>query len=49
MRDPYSEYRNTWSRDCAEKFGHEFEEFEQRFKNFVNRQYGDGVYETCEI
>ena len=38
-------YINFWSRDCAKRFDDNFKQFEQRFKDFVNNHYGDGVYD----
>lgn len=36
---------NLWSRGCAKRFFDSFEEFETRFRNFVNEQYGDNAYD----
>lgn len=41
----FSSEKGSWSRECARRFPQEFEEFESRFRNFVNSQYGDGAYD----
>lgn len=40
---------NAWSRDCAKRFLKNFDAFETRFKDFVNKHYGDNVYDTYEV
>lgn len=39
-------YVNEFSRKCAKDFAKEFDAFEEKFKAFINAQYGENAYDS---